>query len=105
MALSDSGKTVPPRGAVYYLLFLLLIIIMAMAAVFLLPVYRTMQKKTGEYNERQVKADALRSARAELAYEVNSLSAPAGVEKVGREKFNLVRENESVMKYPEPARK
>ncbi|MPM79971.1 hypothetical protein SDC9_127014 [bioreactor metagenome] len=86
-----------------YLLLFVLALIFAAAAVLLLPVYRSYQKKqaelgilTGELNDRRDEGARLKTEVADLQ------DSPDAVEKVAREKFGLAKEGERVIRYPVP---
>ncbi len=88
-----------------YLLFFFLIPIVAGAFLFLLPVYRDYQKKQIELNRLKEELNTRKEESARLNAEVVGLrQSPEVVEKVAREKFGLVKEGETVVRY-EPAAK
>lgn len=86
-----------------YLLLFVLALVFAAAAVLLLPVYRSYQKKQAELGTLNEKLNDRRDESARLNTEVADLTrSPEAVEKVAREKFGLVREGERVIRYPVP---
>ena len=88
-----------------YLLLFVLALVFAAAAVLLLPVYRSYQKKQSELGTLNEKLNDRRDESARLSTEVADLTrSPEAVEKVAREKFGLVKEGERVIRYsvPEP---
>lgn len=86
-----------------YLVYFLLILIVAAAAVFLLPVFRKYQKRQLELSELNRQLDQRKEENAQLNTEVANLrNSPEAVEKVAREKFGLVKDGETVMKYQKP---
>ena len=86
-----------------YLLFFILILVVAAAAVLLLPIYREYQKKQHELSELSERLNERKEERAVLNTDVAALqNSPEAVEKVAREKFDLVRDGETVMKYQLP---
>ena len=91
------------NSASAYLLFFVLILTVAAAAVLLLPVYRDYQKKKAEEEKlREELADRTETSAA-LNSEVAGLrNDPEEIEKVAREKFELVRDGETVMRYDSP---
>jgi cell division protein FtsB len=97
MAADPRKKNNPHTG---YMMFFLLLLIVVAALILLLPVYRKYQKRQGELVQVNTKLNTRKIERAELNREVSGLqNSPAEVEKVAREKFGLVREGETVMKY------
>ena len=88
---------------VYYLFFFLLFLIAFAAGVLLFPVYRNYQKKQARLAELSADHNRLKRKSAELNSEVAGLRTnPKSIEKVAREKFGLVKEGESVLKYEPP---
>ena len=86
-----------------YLLIFVLVLVFAAAAVLLLPVYRSYQKKQSELGTLNEKLNDRRDESARLSTEVADLTrSPDAVEKVAREKFGLVKEGERVIRYPVP---
>ena len=86
-----------------YLLLFVLALVFAAAAVLLLPVYRSYQKKQAELGTLNEQLNDKRDESARLNTEVSELSrSPAAVEKVAREKFGLVKDGERVIKYAVP---
>ena len=86
-----------------YLLLFVLALVFAAAAVLLLPVYRSYQKKQAELGTLNEQLNDKRDESARLNTEVGELSrSPAAVEKVAREKFGLVKDGERVIKYAVP---
>ena len=83
-----------------YMMFFLLILIAVAALFFLLPVFRNYQQRQQELAEVNTKLDQRKTERAELHREVAGLqNSPEEVEKVAREKFGLVKEGETVLRY------
>ena len=86
-----------------YLLIFVLVLVFAAAAVLLLPVYRSYQKKQSELGTLNEKLNDRRDESARLSTEVADLTrSPDAVEKVAREKFGLIKEGERVIRYPVP---
>ena len=88
-----------------YLLLFVLALIFAAAAVLLLPVYRSYQKKQAELRALTEQLNDKRDESARLKGEVADLQdSPAAVERVAREKFGLAKEGERVIRYPVPVK-
>ena len=97
MAVAPKKKNNPHAG---YMMFFLLLLLLVAALMLLLPFYRKYQKRQGELVKVNTKLNTRKTERAELNREVNGLqNSPAEVEKVAREKFGLVKEGETVMRY------
>lgn len=97
MAIVRKNNT-SPMG---YLLFLLFLLILAAALVMLWPVYNDYRKKSNELDRLKVELNNRREQAGELNAEVAKLKrSPEAVEKVAREKFGLVKDNEKVIRYP-----
>ncbi len=91
------------NSASTYLLFFVLILTVAAAAVLLLPVYRDYQKKKAEEEKLKDELADRKETSAALNTEVAGLKNNSEeIEKVAREKFELVREGESVIRYQSP---
>ena len=70
------------------------------ALVLLLPVFRKYQKRQEELVKVNAQLHTRKVERAELNREVTALqNSPAEIEKVAREKFKLVKEGETLMRY------
>ena len=90
----------PIQKALSYLLIFLLIVIFGFSVAMVHPVYsnyRKMEKyveaKKREYNE-------LREEKLTLLSEVHDLEQdPEAIEKVARERFNMCKEGEIIIKY------
>ena len=81
----------------------MLILTVAAAAVLLLPVYRDYQKKKAEEEKLREELADRKETSAALNSEVAGLrNDPEEIEKVAREKFELVRDGETVMRYDSP---
>ncbi len=90
-------KTTSPIST--YLWYLLIAALLGGSAVLLLPVYRDLLKQR---NVEQETAETLRRNKEELAEiknENQKLTTPAGVEKVARERFRMVKKGETVLVY------
>lgn len=88
-----------------YLLLFVLALVFAAAAVLLLPVYRSYQKKKAELGTLTEQLNDKRDESARLKNDVADLQdSPAAVERVAREKFGLAREGERVIRYPVPVK-
>ena len=86
-----------------YWLFLLAALVLLAAAALLLPVRREYHKKRQELDALKGELDEKRARSAKLNREVGELqTSPEAVERVAREKYNLVRDGETVLKFPEP---
>ncbi len=86
-----------------YWLFLLAALVLLAAAALLLPVRREYQKEQQKLDALRRELDEKRVLSAQLNREVSELqTSPEAVERVAREKYNLVREGETVLKFPEP---
>ena len=67
------------------------------------PVYQDYRKKQTELNDLNARLNDRREESARLNTEVADLKrSPEAVEKVAREKFGLVGDNESVIRYQVP---
>ena len=100
MAADPKKKNNPHTG---YMMFFLLLLLVVAALVLLLPVFRKYQKRQAELVKVNTKLNTRKIERAELNQEVSGLqNSPAEIEKVAREKFKLVKEGETVMRYQNP---
>ena len=78
-----------------YLLFLVVLLVVAAAAIMLWPVYQDYRKKQTELNDLNARLNDRREESARLNTEVADL-------KRSPEKFGLVGDNESVIRYQVP---
>ena len=86
-----------------YLLFLVILWVVAAAAIMLWPVYQDYRKKQTELNDLNTRLNDRREESARLNNEVADLKrSHEAVEKVEREKFGMVGDNESVIRYQVP---
>jgi len=86
-----------------YLLLFVLALIFAAAAVLLLPVYRSYQKKQAELGSLTEQLNDKRDESARLKTDVADLrDSPAAIERVARERFGLAKDGERVIRYPVP---
>ena len=86
-----------------YLLFLVVLLVVAAAAIMLWPVYQDYRKKQTELNDLNARLNDRREESARLNTEVADLKrSPEAVAKGAREKFGLVGDNESVIRYQVP---
>lgn len=86
-----------------YLLLFVLALVFAAAAVLLLPVYRSYQKKQAELGTLTEEWNDKRDEGARLKTNVADLQdSPEAVERVARERFGLTKEGEKVLRYPVP---
>ncbi len=96
--MRESKKTSFNFG--YLLTFLLLLVLAAWAVLLLFPTFREYRNRKREQAEKERELESLRAERVERVRDNNELStSPAAVEKVGREKYNLVKDGEIVVKY------
>lgn len=83
----------------YIFYFLILLIVLAAAAL-LLPAYRQYRIQKKKELRLEQRARRMKTEREKRHAEVEALeNSPAAVEKVAREKFNLVKEGETVLVY------
>ncbi len=86
-----------------YFLTLLVVILLAAAAALLFPRYRELRKAETERAAAKQQEEQKKRQIVELRQENEALrSSPDAVEKVAREKFNLCKPGETVMKYDKP---
>jgi len=99
------GKNSGKREIAYFFWFAAVILVAAVAVLLIFPVYREYRSNRRELSERETRRSELRSELSEKLSEVNALeNTPGAVEKVAREKYNLVRPGETVLTYPAPGR-
>ncbi|MCQ2379208.1 MAG: septum formation initiator family protein [Victivallaceae bacterium] len=79
-----------------------LVALLVIGALFLLiPVYRDYRHRQEELARLKAERSALQEKQLQLQSQVGRLEkSPEEIEKVAREKYNLVKEGESVMIYP-----
>ena len=89
--------------AKYFVWFAAILLLIALAVLLLLPVWREYRGRTQELarqeREARILREELKNKLAETAALENSADA---VEKVAREKYRQVRDNETIMTYPVP---
>ena len=87
--------------------FLWVVLILAIAAgiaCYLYPVKKELTQKRKELRETQDELHKLRKQQNQRQMENNALkTTPAAIEKVAREKFDMVRKDESVIRYSKDA--
>ena len=87
----------------FYLTCLFFCLILLGAAVLLLPVWRDYRSKEAELIKLRAELAKLKAERNEKWQEVQALQySPDAVEKVARERFNLVRPGDKVLEYKLP---
>ena len=92
--------------AKFFVWFAALLLLIALAVLLLLPVWREYRGRTRELARQEQEARVLREELKEKLAETAALeNSPDAVEKVAREKYRLVRDNETIMTYPAPQRK
>ena len=100
MAADSKKKNNPHTG---YMMFFLLLLLLVAALVLLLPVFRKYQKRQAELVKVNTTLNTRKIERAKLNQEVSDLqNSPAEIEKVAREKFDRVKEGETVLVYKNP---
>ena len=83
--------------------FLLLLLLIAGAVLLLIPQYRELRKKKQIETRKNQENDTVRNRRNEQMQINNDLrNSKDANEKIDREKFNQVGEDEIVFKYPVP---
>ena len=88
------------------LTFLLLLLLIAGALLLLFPQYREYRKKKEIETQKSRENDTIQSQRNEQMQINHDLrSSPDANEKVCREKFNLVEDQDIVIKFPAPEQK
>ena len=93
------------RSFGFYLACFFFGLILLGAAVLLLPVWRDYRSKEAELIKLRAELAKLKAERNEKWQEVQALhNSPDAVEKVARERFNLVRPGDKVLEYPIPAK-
>ena len=87
--------------------FLWVVLILAIAAgiaFYLYPVKKELKNKQKELRETQDELHRLRKQQNRRQMENHALkTTPAAIEKVAREKFDMVRKDESVIRYSKDA--
>ena len=92
--------------AKYFVWFAALLLLIALAVLLLLPVWREYRGRARELARQEQQAQMLREELKEKLAETAALENSAeAVEKVAREKYRQVRDNDTVMTYPVPQRK
>ena len=92
--------------AKYFVWFAALLLLVALAVLLLLPVWREYRGRTRELARQEQQSRILREELKEKLAETAALENSAdAVEKVAREKYRQVRDNETIMTYPVPQRK
>ena len=99
MKSKGTGK----REIGYFFWFAAVVLVAALAVLLIFPVYREYRSSRRELAEREARRSELREELGEKLSEVNALeNTSEAVEKVAREKYNLVRQGETVLTYPTP---
>ncbi|MBQ9501480.1 MAG: septum formation initiator family protein [Lentisphaeria bacterium] len=92
------------RSFGFYLVCFVVLLVLLGAAVLLVPVLRDYRSKELELARLRAELEKLKAERNERLEEVADLrNSPDAVEKVAREKFNLVRPGDTVLEYPRPS--
>lgn len=87
----------------FYLAWLVIILILLGAAIILIPVWKDYRTKQKELLQLRTELDRMKLERNQKHGEVSALAtSPDAVEKVARERYNLVRPGETVLVYKEP---
>ena len=90
----------------YIMWFAAVLALAAFGVLLLLPVWREYRGRTRELARHEREAQMLREERNRKLAETDALEHSAeAVEKVAREKYHQVRDNETIMTYPVPQRK
>lgn len=107
--LDIDGMAVPlrpkPRRAAKLVLMVvvLMVVIVGFASLFIPPL-RSWTTQQREYTETQKKLDAIRSANETLDAQIAALQTDAEVERIARERYNMVRKGDQVVAVlPAPA--
>jgi len=89
--------------AKYFVWFAATLLLIALAVLLLLPVWREYRGRTQELARQEKEKARLREEYKGKLAETNALeNSPEAVEKVAREKYHQVRDNETIMTYPAP---
>ena len=92
--------------AKYFVWFAAILLLIALAVLLLLPVWREYRGRTQELARQEKEARRLKEELKNKIAETDALEHSAdAVEKVAREKYRQVRDNETIMTYPLPQRK
>lgn len=98
-----SKNNLPPSRNGYFVTLLVILLLVAAAAL-LFPRYRELRKAESERLAAKQLEERKKQRIVELRQENEELkNSPDAVEKVAREKFNLCKPGETVMKYDKPA--
>lgn len=99
--LRDKNAKKHPYDFGYFITFIMLLLLAAAAVLLLLPSYRDLRAKKQQAAKMGRELEQLQTERDQRLREVDALkNSPAAVEKVAREKYNLVGPNETVLTYP-----
>ena len=91
--------------AKFFVWFAAILLLLALAVLFLLPVWREYRGRSQELALREKEARALKEELRDRLAETAALeNSPDAVEKVAREKYGQVGDNETVLTYPLPRR-
>lgn len=97
-------KSPGKREVGYFFWFAAAVLVAAAAVLLIFPVYREYRSNRSKLAEREERRSELRGELSEKLSEIHALeNTPEAVEKVAREKYNLVRPGETVLTYPAPS--
>lgn len=104
MAGERSNKSSDGAFGFYLACFLVFLVLLG-AAVLLLPVWRDYKSKEKELFHLRAEIAKLKAERNARLEQIAALeNTPGAVEKVAREKFNLVRPGDTVLEYQHPGK-
>lgn len=90
-----SGKQI-----IRWFVYIILLAILVLGAIYIFPLHQQLSERNDELERQNRIKSEKQILNNELTAEVNALkSSPDAIEKVAREKYKMVKEDETIMHY------